>query len=299
VTRDADETLPEELRQAIESERLWDDLPPELEERLARRIGDSLASKGAAESVEPVTPRDADEPRSTAITRRGLPTVLRRASDSLKWWVIFAGGLVAAGAMGAGLVTVIQASFPSEDPPSRETQAPVRKKGGPKKVRPQPLPASEEVIEEVIEPPLDVPVVVPEVPLLPAPPPSSTKPAAPSRSKVKREPPPPPVEAKPAEAPPLPSRSTSGLVSERDWSLLKQAREANAQGRYGEALTAVTQHEQEHPSSQLEQEREALRIQALVGMGRREEARALARSFEQRFPESILLESIRETVGEE
>jgi hypothetical protein len=293
VTRDADETLPEELREAIESERLWDHLPPEIEERLARRIGDSLAAKSAAESVEPVTPRDEQEPRSTAITRRGLPTVLRRASDSLKWGVIFAGGLLAAGAMGAGLVTVIRSSFPSVDPPSRDTRAPVRKAGP--KSRPLPPPAP----EEVIEPPPDVPVVVPVVPLPPVPPPSSTKPAAPSRSKVKREPPPPPMEMKPAEAPPPPSRSNSGLVSERDWSLLKQAREANGQGRYGEALMAVTQHEQEHPSSQLEQEREALRIQALVGMGRREEARALARSFEQRFSESILLEGIREAVGEE
>jgi hypothetical protein len=107
------------------------------------------------------------------------------------------------------------------------------------------------------------------------------------------------MEMKPAEAPPSPARSSVDHVSERDWSLLKLAREANAQGHYGEALTEVTQHEREYPSSQLEQEREALRIQSLVGLGRRDEARARARSFEQRFPESILLEGIHEAVGEE
>jgi hypothetical protein len=102
---------------------------------------------------------------------------------------------------------------------------------------------------------------------------------------VKRKPPAP----APSEAPAL----------ERDWALLEAARTSNAVGRYGDALSAVTEHAQEYPASQFEQERQALRIQALVGLGRQDEARALAKSFEQRFPESILLEGIRQAIGGE
>jgi hypothetical protein len=85
----------------------------------------------------------------------------------------------------------------------------------------------------------------------------------------------------------------------RDWTLLEAARASNAVGHYGDALSSVTEHARQYPDSQFEQERQALRIQALVGLGRRDEARALARSFEQRFPESILLEGIRQAVGHE
>jgi hypothetical protein len=134
---------------------------------------------------------------------------------------------------------------------------------------------------EVAEPPAPVPAVAP--PPASSPPPR-TKPSAASRPEVKRKP------------PALPSPEAPAL--EHGWALLEAARASNAVGRYGDALSAVTEHAQEYPASQFEQEREALRIQALVGLGRQDEARALARSFEQRFPESILLEGIRQAAGE-
>jgi hypothetical protein len=300
VTRDLDETLPEELRQAIESERRWDSMPPDIEERLARRIGDSLASMDAADALPVRAPQERREPltvvtplRAVPARQQVLPRVVRKVSLPLRWAAFFAGGLVAAGAMGAGLIAVMEYVAPSEEQPARAPRPPARS------VRQEdPLPTPPAPPEEEALPP------VPEAPPAAAPPPAITapawtKPAAPGRSKVKRAPPPPPVEAVPVETPPSPSEGHTNPLLERDWSLLKLAQAASAQGRYAEALVAVTQHEQDFPSSQLKQEREALRIHALWGLGRREEARAQAKVFAQRFPDSILLEGLRQAIGEE
>ena len=288
MTRRTDDTLPEELREAIELERSWDDLPPQLEERLARRIEHSLVSMapfvpietggpllGAEAAAAPVVVPGSSAAVGSVATATAKSAVVAGvvATASTKWGLVVAGGLLVAGA-GVGTVVSLSTPAPGVQLPRHEAPAPAVAP-----LREPPLPAPSPL--EVVEPPVPVPAVVPAPENSPPPP----KPSAASRSEVKRKPAPSPLSEAPAPG--------------RDWTLLEAARASNAVGHYGDALSSVTEHARQYPDSQFEQERQALRIQALVGLGRRDEARALARSFEQRFPESILLEGIRQAVGHE
>ncbi len=98
------------------------------------------------------------------------------------------------------------------------------------------------------------------------------------------------------ESPEVPVPSARGLGAER--GLLDVARGALARGEPGEALAAVDRHSHDYPDGALFEEREALAIKALVALGRRDEARARARSFEQRFPNGLLLRAVKGAVGQ-
>jgi hypothetical protein len=74
--------------------------------------------------------------------------------------------------------------------------------------------------------------------------------------------------------------------------LLVLARQASNRGDYPSVLAAVSEHQSRFPSGQLAEEREALRIKALVGLGRLGEARSAAAEFRRRFPRSVLLSKI-------
>lgn len=297
MTREIDEALPEELREAIESERAWDTLPPQLEERLALRIGHSLASMGVPTPPQPPSgpapalPTAPPTPTLPAVPPVSPLAVGSVASAPLKWVVICAGGLLVGGGLGAGTVIALEPSAPRVERVVRHAPTPAVEPAP--AAPPLPLPLSPPAPPEVNEAHSAAPAVAPSSEDKQPP---SPKPPAAARPQMKRESPPRRVETVPA--PESPPRSEAPLFG-RDGSLLEAARSSNATGRYADALSAVTQHEQEYPSSQFEQEREALRIQALVGLGRQDEARALARRFEQRFPESILLEAIRQAVGAE
>lgn len=71
--------------------------------------------------------------------------------------------------------------------------------------------------------------------------------------------------------------------------LLQQAQVAYAGHDFADALTLVAEHGRRFPSGRLAEEREALRVRALSGAGRTEEARKTAAAFATRFPRSILL----------
>jgi hypothetical protein len=71
--------------------------------------------------------------------------------------------------------------------------------------------------------------------------------------------------------------------------LLQQAHTAYAGHDYGDALVVVAEHARRFPNGHLAEDREALRVKALMGAGRTEEANAAARSFGRRFPRSVLL----------
>ena len=80
-------------------------------------------------------------------------------------------------------------------------------------------------------------------------------------------------------------------------SLLQLAREACGRRDFPAALLAVAEHARRFPAGELQEEREALRIRALSGTGRREEARRAASVFRERFPKSVLLPSIQEMLA--
>ncbi|HEX2671204.1 MAG TPA: hypothetical protein VHM25_10060 [Polyangiaceae bacterium] len=110
-----------------------------------------------------------------------------------------------------------------------------------------------------------------------------------------------------AAAPPSSARSTalpnSSVASDRSASLAEQqalldvARAAFARSDYSATLRTLTTHSARFPKSVLAEERDALQIKALAASGRVQEARSLASRFQARHPQSLLLPSIKDSVG--
>jgi hypothetical protein len=71
--------------------------------------------------------------------------------------------------------------------------------------------------------------------------------------------------------------------------LLARAQVAYASREFSNTLVLVAEHGRKFPSGRLAEEREALRVRALEGAGRTEEARRAATAFASRFPRSIML----------
>jgi hypothetical protein len=88
-----------------------------------------------------------------------------------------------------------------------------------------------------------------------------------------------------ASAAPPPSREDR---LKRERSSLEVARTALTRGDFSAALAAIDRHSREFPRGQLAEERESMRIQALVGLGRGTEAREQAARFRRDFPGSML-----------
>jgi hypothetical protein len=74
--------------------------------------------------------------------------------------------------------------------------------------------------------------------------------------------------------------------------LLRQARTAVARGDFKAALSQIAEHTRRFKNGRLVEEREALRVKALVGLGRAAEARHAAAAFRARFPRSVLLPAV-------
>ena len=74
--------------------------------------------------------------------------------------------------------------------------------------------------------------------------------------------------------------------------LLVRARQADARGDYLSVLSVLSEHERSFPTGRLSEEREVLRVKALVGLHRGGEARQVAANFRRQFPRSVLLHKI-------
>jgi hypothetical protein len=79
--------------------------------------------------------------------------------------------------------------------------------------------------------------------------------------------------------------------------VLQPARQAVAQGHFAGALGTIAEHQRKFPTGKLAEEREALRVKALVGLGRTAEAQRAGAAFRARFPRSALLGRIDEMLG--
>jgi hypothetical protein len=93
----------------------------------------------------------------------------------------------------------------------------------------------------------------------------------------------------PGVRPAVSSRSGDALD---ELSLLGRARRADSRGDYAEVLSLVAEHTQKYLHGRLSEEREVLRVKALVGLGRTEQARSAAARFRRQFPRSVLLERV-------
>jgi len=88
-------------------------------------------------------------------------------------------------------------------------------------------------------------------------------------------------------------RRARTVVTREELRLLRQARGAVARDDFAAALPPIAEHARDFPNGRLAEEREALHVKALVGLGRSDEARRAAASFAARFPRSVLLPAIR------
>ena len=117
-----------------------------------------------------------------------------------------------------------------------------------------------------------------EAPSAPAPAPSASAPT--------------PTESKPAA--PSSAQPTASLAEQQ--ALLDVARSAFGRADYPRALEVLKAHLRRFPKSALAEEREALEIKALAASGRPAQAHERALRFAQRYPQSLLLPSIGESL---
>ena len=78
--------------------------------------------------------------------------------------------------------------------------------------------------------------------------------------------------------------------------LLQQARDSLVEGQFADALVPIAEHDRRFSTGRLVEEREALRVRALSGLGRTEDAHRAASEFRTRFPRSVLLPRMSEPV---
>ena len=108
---------------------------------------------------------------------------------------------------------------------------------------------------------------------------------------------PPPVAALDHDEPPPPVAAPArqaAPTAEAELRLLRQARAAVARQDYASALPPLGEHARRFKNGRLAEEREALHVRALAGLGRTDEARRAAHRFEARFPRSVLLPAVKQ-----
>ena len=108
-----------------------------------------------------------------------------------------------------------------------------------------------------------------------------------------------------AETPaaPEPTLAAPGLsraeTARAELRLLREARAAVARKDFATALVPIAEHTRKFKNGRLAEEREALRVKALSGLGRTEEARRAAAAFRARFPRSVLLPAVSQMPASE
>jgi hypothetical protein len=119
---------------------------------------------------------------------------------------------------------------------------------------------------------------VPPPPIASSPP--TPTPSAPIMARVPGS-----VGSAPPVVPPTPTSHLSQLSGER--ALLDEVRASLIQGNSSGALDRLRVSRREFPRAVLAEERDALTVEALVGVGRYDEARAAADAFREHFPDSL------------
>jgi hypothetical protein len=100
----------------------------------------------------------------------------------------------------------------------------------------------------------------------------------------------------PAIAPPaapharrIAGRPRAGPPTNAELQLLRAARQDVTGDDFAGALAVLAEHVRRFRNGSLVEEREALRVKSLAGLGRREEAQRAAAAFHARFPHSVFL----------
>jgi hypothetical protein len=115
-----------------------------------------------------------------------------------------------------------------------------------------------------------------------------TVPVVPPATSPSADPEPPPTEPRTAKEKPARSAKSVADVYAMELRVLQPAQRAVARKDYASALVAIAEHQRRFPSGKLAEEREALRVRALLGVGRDEDAQHAGAGFRKRFPRSAL-----------
>jgi hypothetical protein len=115
-----------------------------------------------------------------------------------------------------------------------------------------------------------------------------TVPVAPPATSPPTDPKPPPAEPRTAKTKPAGSAKSAGDAYAMELRVLQPAQRAVARQDFASALAAIAEHDRRFPSGKLAEEREALRVKALLGLGRSEDAQRAGAGFRKSFPRSVL-----------
>jgi hypothetical protein len=88
------------------------------------------------------------------------------------------------------------------------------------------------------------------------------------------------------------ARKKPANTARSELRLLSRARAALARADFATALPPIAEHARRFRDGRLAEEREALRVGALAGLGRQQEARHAASAFRTRFPQSVLVPAV-------
>jgi hypothetical protein len=127
-----------------------------------------------------------------------------------------------------------------------------------------------------------------QAPAEPMPAPAGALPAAPAAPATVQ-----PIEEAPPPSMMIPRPRPSPFAAVRaELRLLRQARAAVAREDFAAALPPIAEHARRFRDGRLAEEREALRVGALAGLGRDQDARRAAIAFRARFPRSVLVPAV-------
>jgi hypothetical protein len=85
------------------------------------------------------------------------------------------------------------------------------------------------------------------------------------------------------------TREAAARPTNAELQLLRDARQDVTRGDFARALAVIGEHVRRFRNGALVEEREALRVKSLAGLGRHEDARRAAVAFHARFPNSVYL----------
>jgi len=91
----------------------------------------------------------------------------------------------------------------------------------------------------------------------------------------------------------------AGIPTNEELHLLRAARQDVTRGDFARALAVIGEHARRFRNGSLVEEREALRVKALAGLGRRDDAKRAAAQFRARFPHSVFLSTFDRMKGAE
>ena len=126
-----------------------------------------------------------------------------------------------------------------------------------------------------------------------------TVPMAPPTTVPPTYPEPSPAEPRTAKTKSVGSEKPVADVYARELRVLQPAQRAVVRQDYAFALVAIAEHQRRFPSGRLAEEREALRVKALLGLGRSEDAQRVGAGFRKRFPRSALGRRMDKMLSEE